>query len=597
MSASCEGALVAGVSVLALVAGLAFAAPARAEEAGANGGRDPAKPIEAAHAMAVPTPLRQEDMPGPRAPPERALEELPAVTLLAPVRPGESSKPKEPEPDSGAGRATGGIAFPEANKALEALLEARADLDAGSPRASTRRKEREAIAAFYLGRNFAPLWFSEGKPNSAVASVIARLEKAGEDGLDLSAYPLRPPRGETPEETAAADIALTDAVVAYGRQATGSRIDPRTISSLIAEKPEVADAALILANVATARDAAGDVLRGYNPHHRAYRALRDKLAQVRRTHAPSARELSVPTGPVLRVGMRDSRVPIIRARLSLDGDRAAGPDASLYDARIAAAVADFQKANGLPNSGVLTARTAAALSGRRPAGLEAEILANMERWRWMPQELGETRIEVNIPSFEAVVVENGAVIERHRVIVGKTETPTPVFSDTMQFLIVNPYWNVPRSILRKELSPDPSHLRRLGYEVFSRDGHLVVRQPPGERNALGRIKFMFPNDYSVYMHDTPKHELFAEDRRAFSHGCVRVDDPFRFAETVLGNGWSEQRIRKLIGGKERYVHLQRPLPIHIGYFTAFVDESGSLQTREDLYGYSRRVRVALGLES
>jgi L,D-transpeptidase YcbB len=130
----------------------------------------------------------------------------------------------------------------------------------------------------------------------------------------------------------------------------------------------------------------------------------------------------------------------------------------------------------------------------------------------------------------------------------------------------------------------------------SRGGKLVVRQPPGEKNALGRIKFMFPNDYSVYMHDTPLRRLFASAKRAFSHGCVRVDDPFRFAETVLGQGWSEQRVKKLIGGKERYVYLPKPLPVCLEYFTAFVDEAGALQLRDDVYGYSRRVKAALGLQ-
>jgi murein L,D-transpeptidase YcbB/YkuD len=220
----------------------------------------------------------------------------------------------------------------------------------------------------------------------------------------------------------------------------------------------------------------------------------------------------------------------------------------------------------------------------------------------MPRDLGERRVEVNIPDYEAAVIDNGAVIDLTRVIVGKEQTPTPVFSETMRFLIVNPYWNVPPSILRKEMLPraagDPGYFRRLGYEVFSRAGHLLVRQPPGERNAMGRIKFMFPNDFSVYMHDTPTRRLFAAQKRAFSHGCVRVDAPFRFAETVLGraNGWSEQRVKKLIGGKERYVYLPRPLPVHIEYFTAYVDAAGALQLRSDVYGYSRRVRAALGLE-
>ena len=214
--------------------------------------------------------------------------------------------------------------------------------------------------------------------------------------------------------------------------------------------------------------------------------------------------------------------------------------------------------------------------------------------------MGETHIEVNIPDYEVVVIEKGEVIERNRVVVGKEQTPTPVFSDTMKFLIVNPAWNVPQSIIRKEMLPrlaaDPDYLRRMGYEVSSRAGHLVVRQPPGERNALGRIKFVFPNDFSVYMHDTPLRKLFASAKRAFSHGCVRVDDPFHFAETVLGNGWSEQRIKKLIGGKERYVYLPKPLPVYLEYFTAFVNKSGELQLRDDVYGYSRRVKAALGLQ-
>jgi murein L,D-transpeptidase YcbB/YkuD len=216
--------------------------------------------------------------------------------------------------------------------------------------------------------------------------------------------------------------------------------------------------------------------------------------------------------------------------------------------------------------------------------------------------MGERRVEVNIPDYAAAVIDRGEVIERLRVVTGKEETPTPVLSGTMRYLIVNPSWNVPQSIIRKEMLPrlaeDPYYFQRMGYEVLSRGGHLVVRQPPGERNALGRIKFVFPNDFSVYMHDTPMRRLFASAKRAFSHGCVRVDDPFRFAETVLGrsSGWSEGRIKKMIGGKERYVYLPKPLPVHLEYFTAFIDESGRLQLRDDIYGYSHRVKEALGLE-
>jgi len=490
-------------------------------------------------------------------------------------------------------------ALPPVNAALKAALEARAGTQ--DPRHLLHRKEREAIAAFYALRGYAPIWSSEGKPNVEVAPVILRLRHAADDGLDIKGVP--PDfSAATSEEIAAADLALTDSVVAYGLQASGSRVDPHMISRLIGEEPEVADPAVILALVATAGEGAGTELQKFNPQQRGYAALREKLLELRHGRSAPLRESAIPAGPSLRPGMRDPRVPLIRARLSLDDE--SEPDAGdpVYDKRTAAAVADFQKANGLPPSGILTARTVAALSGVQSSGIEAEILANMERWRWMPRDLGKSHIEVNIPNYEAIVVENGAVALRTRVVVGKEETPTPVFSDTMRFLIVNPYWNVPPSILRKEMLPrlaaDPHYLQRMGYEVFSRAGHLAVRQPPGERNALGRIKFMFPNDYSVYMHDTPMHALFASQKRAFSHGCVRVDDPFHFAETVLGraNGWSEQRIKKLIGGKERYVYLPNPLPIHLEYFTAFVDEAGELQLRDDVYGYSHRVKAALGLE-
>jgi L,D-transpeptidase YcbB len=528
----------------------------------------------------------------------------PASEAQAEPQDGAAPAPSEakPVPPDASGTAPGESdqisvpALPPVNAALKAALEARFGLP--NPAVLPHRREREAIAAFYALRDFAPLWFSGGTANAAVAPAIERLKHAADDGLDVKGFPQAFSLA-TNEEIAGADIALSDAVVAYGRQASGSRVDPRMISRLIGVEPEMADPAVILALVATAGEDAGAELRRFNPPQKAYEALREKLLQSRQARGVAGRDAAIPSGPVLRPGMRDPRVPLVRARLSLD-DAAAAEDL-VYDTRIAAAVADFQKANGLSASGHLTARTVAALSGG-PSSLEAEILANMERWRWMPRDMGETHIEVNIPDYEAVVIEKGEVIERNRVVVGKEETPTPVFSETMRFLIVNPSWNVPQSIIRKEMLPrlaaDPNYLSRLGYEVSSRAGHLVVRQPPGERNALGRIKFMFPNDFSVYMHDTPMRALFAAQKRAFSHGCVRVDDPFRFAETVLGraNGWSEQRVKKLIGGKERYVYLPKPLPVYLEYFTAFVDDSGELQLRDDIYGYSRRVKAALGLE-
>jgi murein L,D-transpeptidase YcbB/YkuD len=601
MTASCGKIIGAGILVLTLHADLA----ARGETAEIRPGEAAMDRTGASVAAVMPhvQPLPMTD--GAKDPPQdpRGVDAAPAD---APRDPGPDASAR---PGDGAAPAAEGTAPAEAGTsaadapfsreaiaaALRARLEARSEPGfAGSP-AARSLEERQAIAAFYTGRDFAPLWFELDQPIAAVEPAIARLRRAAEDALDLSAFPLPSTQVGTAEAVAEADIAVTDAVVAYGRQASGSRVDPSKISRLIGARPEVADAAIVLALVATAGERAGTVLRSFNPPHAPYVALRAMLEEHRRHRTPAAPAASIPKGPVLRVGMRDPRVPLVRARLSLDETTPAAGD-SLYDTQVAAAVASFQKAHGLTGSGLLTAQTVAVLSDAHASRLEAEIIANMERWRWMPRDLGASRIEVNIPDFEAVVVENETVVERHRVVVGKEKTPTPIFSEEMRYLIVNPYWNVPPSIIKNELTSADGHLLRRGYESFYRNGQLVVRQPPGERNALGRIKFMFPNAYSVYLHDTPSRALFSEARRAYSHGCVRVDDPFRFAETVLGKGWSEARLRKLIGGKERYVTLPKALPIHIQYFTAYVDNAGELQTREDIYGYSRRVRAALGLD-
>lgn len=465
--------------------------------------------------------------------------------------------------------------------------------------AQVQRKEREALAEFYESRDFKPLWVAQGRWTQDAQALIARLEHAGDDGLDLAATAL-PPAPKTPVEAAQAELALDEAALAYARQASGGRVDPQNVSQLITVQPETPDPARVIAGLAEAGAEAGAALQAYNPPHKGYELLRRKLAELRQARLPAARE-RIPAGPALRVGMRDPRVPLIRSRFGLDSAPSAEPADLVYDTQVAAAIADFQRANGLPASGVLTPRTIAALSGGEPSRLENEILANMERWRWLPRDLGAEHIEVNIPEFTVKVLDHATLRHQARVVVGKPDTPTPVFSNVMQFLIVNPYWSVPQSIIKKEMLPrlaaDPNYLHRLGYEVVRRGNVIYVRQPPGERNALGRIKFMFPNDHAVYLHDTPSRALFANEIRAFSHGCVRVDQPFQLAETVLGAQWSEPRLKALIGGPERTLRLPKPLPIHIEYFTAGVDDAGRLQLHDDIYGYSRRLQILMGLES
>ena len=488
------------------------------------------------------------------------------------------------------------VALSTQQAALKAVLDARM-AERGTVQ---QRRFREALAAFYEARQYAPVWIADAKWNDKASSAISRLERAADDALSLRATPIPALSGKDEAAIASADVALSESIAAYARQASGVRVDPLTISKQITAKPDVVDVGRALTEVSSATDA-GAKLASYNPQHAGYQLLREKLAELRHA-APAVAQSKkrIPAGPVLKAGMRDDRVPLIRARfgLTLTQDN----DELVYDTKVAAAVADFQKQNGLPASGTLTTRTIDALSDGDPERLENELIANMESWRWMPRDMGEERIEVNIPDYMVRVYRGEKIIHQARVIVGKPQTPTPIFSNAMQFLIVNPYWNVPPSIIKKEMLPklkeDPDYLKKLGYEVLpQKGGGVAVRQPPGERNALGWIKFMFPNEHAVYLHDTPTRHLFANAKRAFSHGCVRVDQPFSLAEIVLGEGWTEERVKALKGGGERMVKMPRPLQIHIGYFSAFVDEHGKLQLREDIYGYSQKVRAALGLSA
>jgi murein L,D-transpeptidase YcbB/YkuD len=551
--------------------------------------------IPATTASPTPAPIPPAAIPTKTESPEPVGPASAAPQTASPPTPAEGAAPTGPQVP--AATAVPQAPAPSIADLIKSAVDALVNTQTQGRQAAEMHKERAAIAAYYAARDYAPLWIENGKPTDAVAIVMGQLAHAADDGLDLTDMPAPVFEGGE-DKLAAADVALSAEIVAYGREASGSRVDPQEISGLIGAKPDLPDPALILAAVVAAGADGGTILQSFNPPQKAYAALREKLAELRSLEK-SAASGPIPTGPTLRVGMSDPRVPLIRARFGLGTEQGGDGSAGLvYDTQVAAAVADFQKANGLPASGVLTARTIARLA--QPLRLDNEIIANMERWRWMPREMGANRIEVNIPDFMATLVQNGEVVAHHKVIVGKPDTPTPVFSNAIKFLIVNPYWNVPPSIVRKEMLPleeqDPTYLSRMGFEVYMQHGRLVVRQPPGERNALGLIKFMFPNQYSVYLHDTPTRGLFAAKRRAFSHGCVRVEQPFELAESLLGPAWPEARIKRLIGGAERYVYLPKPLPIHIEYFTAYVDDAGRLQLRDDLYGYSRQVQLALGLD-
>jgi murein L,D-transpeptidase YcbB/YkuD len=456
------------------------------------------------------------------------------------------------------------------------------------PRLSER--ERNEILAAYATHGNAPFWIDGKGWSEAARRLVARLERAGEDGLKPADYPLPAFEASDKGSLAEADVRLSGLAVLYARDARGARIDPRRLSKLITPTLYLPSATEVLSEL-TAVDDPGKALAAYNPPHEGYRRLKARLAEMRE-HQDDTPLVRIPAGPALKLGMRDDRVPLVRARLGL------GPaEEPVFDRSTALALADFQKKAGLPANGVLSERTLAALGTPASSRAEQDIVAQMERWRWLPPDLGQNHIMVNVPEFMVRVVRDGHVVHQTRAIVGKAETPTPIFSHRMDHVIVNPSWNVPPSILKKEFLPglaaDPEYAAKRGYVVTRRGGNISVRQPPGERNALGWIKFMFPNDHAVYLHDTPNRRLFASERRSFSHGCVRVENPFALADQVLGPDWSHERLKRLIGSGERRINLPEPLAIHLVYDTIVVGADGRVTSFDDLYGFHRLVRQAL----
>jgi murein L,D-transpeptidase YcbB/YkuD len=443
------------------------------------------------------------------------------------------------------------------------------------------------------------LWIGDNRLSASAKSALARLAKVQEDGLDLADTPTPPSdwSDHAPSAQAQADIEVSAAVVAYAMQATGARINPSALSKDVSARPEVADPAFVLKSVAAAEDP-DTALAAFNPAQEGYRALRTAFEEMRDEGTSPTARFSV--GPVLKLGMSDPRVPLVRARFGLNSQKDTSA-AQVYDVRVASAVAAFQRVHGLPANGALTEATVTALDAPNiRARREQLILANMEMWRWEPREMGKTRVEVNVPDFSLKLMSGDSVVHRARVIVGKPDTPTPLFSNSIKYMLFNPVWRVPDSIIKKEMAPqytaDPSYFARHGYKVSYVGDKLVVEQPPGEANALGHMLFLFPNEHAVYLHDTPLRSLFSATYRALSHGCVRVEDPARLAEILMGGaarGWTSAKVSSLLGAKERTVSLPTPVPIHLQYFTEFVDENGALHERADLYGLTRKVAAAL----
>ena len=466
----------------------------------------------------------------------------------------------------------------------------------------------EHIRRLYGEYGNTSLWFrSRGLYDRRVTGLVRALVDASADGLDLEEYAIdeiarsiatiREASQPTADEIAAADVLLTTAYVALASDLLSGQHDPRSLSQAwhVRRGQERLDSAVARS---LREDNLASALARMRPSDESYAALRDELVAMRVIVAGGGWS-KVPEGATLRPGDLDSaaRLAALQQRLLAQGIGAGraisvtgpGPmvvDTGVYDRTLAGAVARFQSRHGIDVDSILGPETIAAMNVAATYRL-GQIAANLERLRWLPHSLGDRYILVNVPSFRLVAHDSSGQALEMKVIVGREYggRRTPVFADSMEYVVFRPYWNVPPGIQTRELEPaiaaDPGLLARGNYEYHFANGRTSIRQRPGEGNALGVLKFIFPNDFNVYLHDTPQDELFTEDVRAFSHGCIRLEKPERLAEWVLG--WTKDRVRDAVRGKDDHrVNLPRKVPVYIAYFTAYVRD-GELYFGNDLY--------------
>jgi murein L,D-transpeptidase YcbB/YkuD len=478
-------------------------------------------------------------------------------------------------------------------------------LGAKSVRYLDRKAERTAVEKFYGVREFAPLWTQAGSLTESGKGVVARLKDAASDGLNAADYPVPDfTAAATPDALAEADLKLTASMLDYARQAQSGRMHWSQVSADISYPEHPTDPNEVLANVTSAKNASA-ALDSYNPPQKLYKELKAKLAELR--GQGDGPVIQIGDGPVLKYTpargkkqpetvMEDPRVPQLRAKLGMSENA----DDTHYDAKVAEAVRKFQEGAELRATGALDSGTVKALNSPKRDKQIDIVLVNMERLRWLPRDLGapsigDAYVILNVPDYTLKVMQHGAQVWTTRVVTGKPGIhATPLLSETMKFITVNPTWNVPPSIIYNEYLPalqqDPTVLQRMGLKLEqARDGSIHISQPPGEANALGRIRFNFPNKFLVYQHDTPDKHLFAKEERAFSHGCMRVQNPDQYASVLLNitmpsDRYTPEKIRSMYGSSEIDLKFPTPIPVNITYQTAFVDDAGKLQLRKDVYG-------------
>jgi murein L,D-transpeptidase YcbB/YkuD len=502
-----------------------------------------------------------------------------------------------------------------------------------------RKAEQGALVEFYSAPDAKLLWVDENGLTNRGKAVVEEIAKADDYGLRTADYELPKLDGfdassdQAVSQLAEAEIKINFAVLDYAHDARGGRIDPQSLSKNLDPTLALPEPSEVLGVIAIRPDPAA-YLRSFQPDQPQFEALRQKLIELRggaaKVEEPKVEIVKIPDGPVLKKGIENEQVALLRKRLEIASDET---NENLFDDSVDSAVRDFQKSRGVAADGLVGAGTRRLLNtneqhhevASNPAMIR-KLLINMERWRWLPHDLGQFYVAVNIPEFMLRVSKERKVIHTAKVVVGKTDKQTPIFSQDMHEIVFNPYWNVPNSIKTEEIRPyltggggffgggwntavfdrhnlrvnyggrevDPSTLDWDRIDIRA----LNIYQPPGPDNVLGVVKFLFPNKHDVYMHDTSQKFLFAKPVRAESHGCMRVQNPDQLALLLLkeDQGWSSSRVAATIqGADDQHIALQQKIPVYVNYFTLRVNEDGSISTFNDLYGHDARMGAALKL--
>ncbi len=478
------------------------------------------------------------------------------------------------------------------------------------------------IFAFYQDRSFKPIWTRDNGAKTKAKVLLQYLKEAADQGLNPANYSIpdieQRIASANPEELAELDLLLSTVFVDYAQDLSTGRVVPSEINSDIHLQPAGPGPLTVIDGAEQAEDL-GPYIRSLAPQSPRYWRLKDALAHYRKIAAQGGWP-RLPAGVVLKPGMSDPRMPVLRLRLAAEGDlpQTADLTSQSYDDGLKAAVEHFQERHGLNADGVIGPDTMDQLNVP-VANRITQLVSNMERRRWMTDEPGERFIFVNLADQALKVVEirgdREKTIHTARLVVGKPFHSTPVFTKKMRYIVFNPYWNVPPSIANNEYLPklrqNPGALQSLNIRILTSSGTEInpysvdwnslsripyrLRQDSGDKNALGRIKFMFPNKFNVYIHDTPSKSLFNSDKRFFSHGCMRVQYPLQLAEVLLGpQGWTMDQIKAQIdSGQQRIVNLEHQVPVYVTYLTAWVDKDGTVNFRRDVYGRDKILDAAL----